>query len=113
VVDRLEVVPVERDVERSDRQVDPFELPDLRGDALCEGIAAAADAGEDQALGAAVLLDDLVRDSRDGAAKSLAIEDLGLLAYGFHGFAGGHASIPFRDYGKGVLGGEPFLVSRN
>ena len=92
--------------------LDGFEFADLRGDAVRQRNAAAADAYKDQVLRTAVSLDDLVSDAGDGAAKTFAVDDLGLLADLFHGFSGGHEKPP-SGAGKGRMLPGPFLVSRN
>ena len=68
--DQREVVAVERDVERADREADALMLRDRVGEPMGERDAAALDADEREALGAGVLLDDLVADA-DGRAPNL------------------------------------------
>ena len=74
-----QVVAVERDVERADRQRGAVDLGDLRGQAVREADAAGAQADERQILGAAVLLEDLVGDAGEGPVERGLVEDLRLL----------------------------------
>ena len=68
--DQREVVAVERDVERTDGEANALVLGDGLGEPMGERDAAALDAHEGQAVGAGVLLDDLVADA-DGRAPDL------------------------------------------
>ena len=58
--DHREVVAVERDVERPDRDLGAFVLGDGGGDPTGERHATALDADEQETFGARLLLDDLV-----------------------------------------------------
>jgi hypothetical protein len=58
--DHRQVVAVERDVERPDRDVDRFVLGDRGRDAMRQRDATSLDPDEQQALGPGLLLDDLV-----------------------------------------------------
>ena len=65
--DEREVVAVERDVERADRDVDALVLGDRGGDPTGKRDAAALDPDEGQTGGARLLLDDLV--ARSGSSR--------------------------------------------
>src|SRR5215471_12032437 len=62
-----QVVAVESDVERADRDLDTVNAAHGAGNALCERHAATADADQGQAAGAATFFDDLVRQALQGA----------------------------------------------
>ena len=79
--DPRQVVAIEGDVERPDRDRCTLVLLDQRRQPPCERDAAAADADEDERVGAAVALDDLVRDARQRAADLIGVED-GALGHG-------------------------------
>ena len=79
--DPRQVVAIEGDVERPDRDRCTLVLLDERRQPSCERDAAAADADEDERVGAAVALDDLVRDARQRAADLIGVED-GALGHG-------------------------------
>ncbi len=96
--DHRQVVAVERDVERPDRDVDALVLGDGRGDAAGERHAAPLDADEQQAVGARLLLDDLVGKA-DRRATDLV---------GGHDPASGHRSFPAsQGHAGGLTGPQP------
>ena len=73
--DERQVVAVEGDVERADGELGALVLEDRRRDAMGERDAAALDADQDEALGAGLLLHDLVRDAGHRAADVLVGHD--------------------------------------
>src|SRR5207245_5196452 len=75
-----QVVTIERDVERPDREGRTVDVGDLRGEAMREAHAARAEPDEREVLGAAVLLEDLVGDAGEGSVERGLVEDLRLLA---------------------------------
>src|SRR4029450_1062591 len=80
-----QVVAVERDVERPDRQRGAVDVRDLRGEAMREAHPARAQADERQILGAPVLLEDLVGDTGEGSVERGLVENLRLLAVAWCG----------------------------
>ena len=74
--DEREVVAVERDVERPDRHGRALVLGDGVGDAAGERDAPALDPDEQQAVGAGLLLDDLVGEPDRRAADLVRGHDL-------------------------------------
>ena len=67
----VDVVAIERDVERPERDLDVGELLDQRAQALGDGDAARVDADEGYLLEVGVALDDLVGDAMQGACRAL------------------------------------------
>src|SRR5262249_29077758 len=76
----VEVVTVERDVQRADRQRGAVDASDLLGEPLGQGDAPRAQADERHVLGAVVLLEDLVRDASQSTVEGRFVEDFGFLA---------------------------------
>src|SRR2546427_596696 len=74
-----QVVAVERDVERPDREGRAVDLGDLGGEAMRETHAARSQPDERQVLGAAVLLEDLGGDAGEGPVERGLVEDLRFL----------------------------------
>src|SRR5262249_40053479 len=74
-----EVVAVERDVERPDRDLEPLDRLEPRGDPLSQRHAAGADPHQGQPVGVPGALEDLVGDPGEGALDAGLVEDLGLL----------------------------------
>jgi hypothetical protein len=70
-----QIVSVHRDVERSDRDVDPLDGGDLGADPLGERDAAARDAEQHEVAGALVALEDLVGDAGEGPGDVTGVED--------------------------------------
>jgi hypothetical protein len=70
----VDVVPVEGDVERAERDLLRREALDLAPEALGEGDAARVDPDEGRSLEIGVPLDDLVRDADDRPAEGLSVE---------------------------------------
>jgi hypothetical protein len=68
-----QIVAIERDVERAGRHVHAGDGPEMRGETRRNRHPARADADERQLVGAAVALEDLVRDSREAAADSFRV----------------------------------------
>ncbi len=66
-----QVVAVEADVERADRNLGALDLEDLRGEYLGERRPSGHDADEREVLRALVGLEDLVRDPGDGSRDRL------------------------------------------
>src|SRR5687768_6243907 len=75
-----EIVAIERDVERADREVAAVNLRDLRDEAMGERDAPGPQADERDVGTAGVLLEDLVRDAGEGAVESGFVENLGFLS---------------------------------
>jgi len=73
--DHREVVAVERDVQRPDRDLDALVLGDRLGDPAGQRHASALDPDQHQPGRAGLLLDDLVGDARDRAADVLGGHD--------------------------------------
>jgi len=88
---QVEVIPVERDVERADGQRRPVDRRDLGGQSLGEGDPPRAEPDEGHVLGAAVAFEDLVGDPGERAVEGGGIEHFGLFAQA--GRAGGHHSL--------------------
>src|SRR3546814_9707680 len=84
---------IHRDVERADGNLRAAELADEPGDAVGQWDAASRDAQEDETVGAAVGLEDLVRDPSQRSG------DVGLVQHG----ARAHAA-PFSASRDGVKG---------
>ena len=76
--DRLQVVAVERDVERAARHVGLLALADAGHDARRELDAAALDSNDDEVVRAVVQLDDLVGHPTQRAVDGARVEDDGL-----------------------------------
>jgi hypothetical protein len=74
--DERQIIAVEGDVQRADREPDPLVLLDGGGDAMRQGHPSSLDADQSQALGAGLLLDYLMRDTDDGAPDLVAGHDL-------------------------------------
>jgi hypothetical protein len=70
----VDVVSVKRDVERAERDIAARELRDQAAQALRQRNAARLNADERDAVEVMVLLDDLVRDPDDRAAKRLSVQ---------------------------------------
>jgi hypothetical protein len=70
-----QVVAVQRDVERPDRDFHSGYCRDLAGEPAGERDAASADPDKRKLLHAAGALHDLVRDTRESAADTVAVED--------------------------------------
>jgi hypothetical protein len=70
----VDVVAVERDVERPDRDLLPRELLDEAAEPVRERNAARVDADEGGAVEIRVPLDDLVGDAGDRPAEGLSVE---------------------------------------
>src|SRR5688500_3444321 len=81
----VEIVAIERDVERADRQVAAVDLRDLRGEAMGDGDAAGPQADERDVGAAGVLLEDLVSDAGEGAVESGFVENLSFLSEAWRG----------------------------
>jgi hypothetical protein len=75
VLDTGQIVAVERDVERAERQVDALVALDLIVEARGDEVAARADTDEREGGKIAVPFDDLVRDARDGSPDVVGRED--------------------------------------
>ena len=80
VADPSQIVAVEGDVDRAERDVDPLVRPDRPLNARRERVAARADADDREKGEVTVALDDLVRDPRDGSADIVRREQRGRLA---------------------------------
>ena len=80
VADPGQVVAVERDVDRAQRDVNALVRPDRRLDARRERVAARANTDDGEMGKIPVALDDLVRDPRDGPADVVRREQRGRLA---------------------------------
>src|SRR5438552_2237818 len=72
------IVTVERDVERSDRDLGAVDRGDAVGQPLGQGHPARPEPDEREVDGAAVALEDLVADPREGPLERRLVEDLGL-----------------------------------
>jgi len=72
VADPCQVVAVESDVDRAERDIDTLIRADRRPNARREGVAARADTDDREKGEVTVALDDLVRDPRDGPADIVA-----------------------------------------
>jgi hypothetical protein len=70
-----EVVPVEGYVELSTGHVDSFKRRDCALKASSEGRTPGAQPHEDEMVHAAILLDDLMRHAREGAAHLISIQN--------------------------------------
>jgi hypothetical protein len=70
----VDVVPVEGDVERAERDLLPREALDLAPEALGERDAARVDPDEGRSLEVGIPLDDLVRDANDRPPEGLSVE---------------------------------------
>jgi len=70
-----QVVAMAADVECPGRDRTPFELLELGRQALRERIAFRHDTDEDDVFDAAIALDDLVGDSRQGAPDRVGVHD--------------------------------------
>src|SRR5205823_12558066 len=68
---------IQADVERSGGDGDPLDLRDAVGEAARQVDAAREDADEDDARGAFVALDDVVRDAGEGADDVVRVHDGG------------------------------------
>jgi hypothetical protein len=77
VPDAGQVVAVERDVDRAERDVGAFVRADRLADTGRERVTARADADDGESGEVTVALDDLVRDPRDGAADVVRTEQRG------------------------------------
>jgi hypothetical protein len=77
-----QVVAVEGDVQRADRWAGSLVLLDQHGQPSRQRDATAADANQHQVIGAAIALDDLVRDAGQRAAQVVRPQDP-CLAHGF------------------------------
>ena len=96
--DQREVITVERDVERPDRHLDAFVLADRVGDPPRQRDATTLDPDQQQAVGARLLLDDLVGEA-DRRATDLV---------GGHDPASGHRSFPAsQGHAGGLTGPRP------
>ena len=73
--DAGQIVAVERDVERAERQIDALVAADGFVQPGGDEIAARADTDEREGGKIAVPFDDLVRDARDGSADVVGRED--------------------------------------
>ncbi len=73
-----EIVPVKADIQTAAGNGAALDAPDIVADALGDRLAPAADADEDNVFHAAVLLDDLMGDAHERAAKRDLVHDLGL-----------------------------------
>jgi hypothetical protein len=80
VADAGQVVAVQRDVYRTERDVDAFVRPDCRLDARRERVTARANTDDGEMGKIPIALDDLVRDPRDGPADVVRREQRGRLA---------------------------------
>ena len=80
VADSGQVVAVERDIDRSQRDQGAFVGADGGLDACRERVAARANADDGESGEIAIALDDLVRDPRDGSADIVRREQRGRLA---------------------------------
>jgi hypothetical protein len=69
-----DVIAVERDVQDPDRDLDPFDLGDLAGQAEGEVVTPVGDPDEDQSLGP-LPLDDLVGDPRERPSHVVGAQD--------------------------------------
>src|SRR5439155_9609122 len=76
---RPEIVAVEGDVEGADRKRGAVDLGDLRGEPVRQAHPARAQPDERQVFGAAVLLEDLVRDASEGPVERGLVENLRFL----------------------------------
>ena len=83
--DGLEVVAVERDVERALRHLGFLALGDGRYDLRRELDAAALNADDDEIVGAVVQLDDLVGHAPERSIERARVEDCGLFWGRSHG----------------------------
>src|SRR5437660_6292476 len=72
------IVTVERDVERSDRDLGAVDRGDAVGQPLGQGHSARPEPDEREGGGAAVALEDLVADPGEGPLERRLVEDLGL-----------------------------------
>jgi hypothetical protein len=70
-----QIVAVEGDVDRTARDLDLLELPDLATEARREMIAARADADDTETIGSLVALDDLVGDAGERPLNPRPIQD--------------------------------------
>src|SRR5207244_13168509 len=77
---QVEVVAVERDVERAHGQRGAVDARDLGGQPLGEGDAAGAEPDEREILRAGVPLEDLVRDAGQRTIEGPIVENLGFLS---------------------------------
>jgi hypothetical protein len=77
---QVQVVPIERDVERTHGHAGPIDGRDLRGQPPRQSDAARAQAHERHVGRAAVALQDLVGDAGEGAIEGGSVEDFRLLA---------------------------------
>ena len=75
MADAGQVVAIQRDVERAERQVDALIASDRLVEPRGDEIAARADADERESGKIAVSFDDLVRDARDGSSDIVGRED--------------------------------------
>jgi hypothetical protein len=75
VADASQIIAVERDVERADRQVDALVAADRLVEPRGDEIAARADTDEREGGKIAVPFDDLMRDAPDGSPDVVGRED--------------------------------------
>jgi hypothetical protein len=80
VADPCQIVAVQGDVDRAERDVDAFVRSDRRLDARRERVPARANADDGENGEVAVTLDDLVRDPRDSSADIVRGKQRGRLA---------------------------------
>ena len=80
ISDAGQVVAVQRDVDGTERQLDPFVVLDRGADSRRERVTARANTDDGEKGEVAIALDDLVRDPRDGAADIVRGKQRGRLA---------------------------------
>src|SRR4030095_13094322 len=82
-----EVVAIEGDVERADRERRAVDLRDLLGEPVRQAHAARAQSAEGKVLGATVPLENLVGDAGESSVEGDLVENLRLLAVAWCGAA--------------------------
>ena len=97
----VDVVAVEGDVERPQRDLRAGELPDQRSQPLGDGDAPRVDADEGDLLEVGVALDDLVGDAMERAVERLRVEQYAL---GRRCLRRVRHSTPFRPHWTGLKG---------